>query len=197
MIVFLRHGQTTSNERGLLVGRSDPALTALGERQALALRPLLTRVREVWSSPLARARATAELALPDLVATLQPAFVEVDYGQLEGQPLGAVSLEQWRLLESDHSRPLGDGESLASVDARVHRELEALLADPTSWLHDEHQDLAIVSHVSPIKSAVAWALGVPGAVAWRTRLDNGSLTTVMVRRATPVLVNFNVVPPPG
>ena len=59
MIVLIRHGQTTTNAKGLLVGRSNPELTELGERQARALRPLLGGVQEVWTSPLERARATA------------------------------------------------------------------------------------------------------------------------------------------
>lgn len=194
MIILIRHGQTTTNEKGLLVGRSDPGLTDFGERQSRALVPLLVGVREVWTSPLARARATAALALPGVEATVKESFIEVDYGYLDGQPLNVVSGDQWRTFETDHASALGDGESLASVDARVHAQLDALLADRTSLLHDPEHHLAIVSHVSPIKSALVWALGVPGSVAWRTRLDNGSITTITVRRNTPALVHFNLVP---
>ncbi len=197
MIILVRHGQTTTNAKNLLVGRSDPELTEFGERQARALQPMLADVREVWVSPLRRARATASLAIPRLEATVKPSFIEVDYGHLEGQPLNAVTIDQWHSFETDHSVSLGDGESLASVDARVHAELDALLADRSSLLHEHHHHLAIVSHMSPIKSAMAWALGVHGSVAWRTRLDNGSITTISVRRDTPALVHFNVVPPLG
>jgi hypothetical protein len=31
-------------------------------------------------------------------------------------------------------------------------------------------------------------------VAWRTRLDNGSITTITIRQSTPALVHFNMVP---
>ena len=194
MIFLIRHGQTTTNARGLLVGRSDPALTELGRRQALALVPLLVDVHELWTSPLGRARETAQLALPHLRAQIKDSFVEVDYGALEGEPISAVSADQWQAFETDHEMALGNGESLASVDARVRAELDTLLADPASLLHRTDEHLAIVSHVSPIKSATAWALGVPGSVAWRTRLDNGSITTIGTRRSSPLLVHFNMVP---
>ena len=194
MIILIRHGQTTTNARQLLVGRSDPALTELGERQARALAPLLVGVVEVWTSPLRRARDTAALAVPGVEARVAEAFIEVDYGHLDGQPLSAVTLEQWHLFETDHDVALGEGESLAAVDARVHAQLDALFDDAQGLIHDPDRHLAIVSHVSPIKSAMAWALGVPGSVAWRTRLDNGSLTTIASRRHTPALVHFNVVP---
>ena len=197
MIILIRHGQTTTNAKNLLVGRSDPELTEIGERQARALRPFLTEVQEVWTSPLLRARATAALALPGHEHVIKESFIEVDYGVLDGQPLSIVSIEQWREFENDHEKALGGGESLASVDARVHAVLDELLADPTGLLHQHDQHLAIVSHVSPIKSAMAWALGVPGSVAWRTRLDNGSMTFVAMRHTTPSLVRFNVVPVSG
>lgn len=196
MIILIRHGETTTNARRLLVGRSDPSLTERGERQARALAPYLEGVEEVWTSPLRRARDTAAIALPHLSATVVEAFIEVDYGTLDGQPLSALSEADWRAFEHDHDVAFGGGESLASVDRRVHHELDTLLADRTSLLHAPDRHLAIVSHVSPIKSSVVWALGVAGSTAWRTRLDNGSITSIATRARVPALVHFNLVPAP-
>lgn len=195
VIVFVRHGQTTTNASGLLVGRGDPTLTALGERQARSLGFALESVHEVWTSPLVRARRTAELAWPRLKPIVREEFVEVDYGRWEGRPVNEVTSEQWRALEEHHDLAFEEGESLADVDRRVHGALEELLCDDASYLHRAHEHLAIVSHVSPIKSALTWALGVAGSVAWRTRLHNGSFTTIASRGPTPTLVHFNVVPP--
>jgi broad specificity phosphatase PhoE len=194
VIAFVRHGQSTTNAEGLLVGRGDPHLTELGERQARALAPWLTDVREVWVSPLARARETAALAMPDRPIIVKHSFIELDYGTLEGQSAALMAGEGWRALEFAHDARFGDGESLAAVDERVRAELQQLFEDDSSLLHSSHEHLAIVSHVSPIKSAVAWALGVPGTIAWRMRLENGSLTMVGARGHTPQLIRFNVVP---
>jgi broad specificity phosphatase PhoE len=194
MIILIRHGQTTTNAQRLLVGHSDAELTELGERQARALVPYLADVAEVWVSPLRRTQATAALALPELEPIVKESFIEVSYGALDGQPLSVISAEQWRAFEHDHDVALGGGESLASVDRRVFGELDALLYDKGSLLHSGDHHLAIVSHVSPIKSAAVWALGVSGSVAWRTRLDNGSITTITARGSTPTLVRFNMVP---
>ena len=194
MIIFIRHGQTTSNARRLLVGRSDPDLTELGENQARSLRRALGGVVEVWTSPLVRARRTAELALPHLAAEVKDAFIEIDYGRWEGRSVEDVGVEEWRALRQDHDAAFEAGESLAVVDRRVHAVLDDLLADPTSYLHHPSEHLAIVSHVTPIKSAATWALGVAGSAAWRTRLDNGSLTMIAARDNTPSLVHFNFVP---
>ncbi len=194
VIILVRHGQTTSNAQRLLVGQSDPDLTELGERQAQALVPLLSDVAQAWTSPLRRARRTASLAMPHLEAVVKESFIEVDYGTLDGQPLSVVTGEQWRQFEHEHTMAFGGGESLASVDQRVHAELDAQMADPTSLLHSATHHLCIVTHMSPIKSAMTWALGVPGSAAWRMNLLNGSLTTLTTRSRTPALLNYNVVP---
>jgi len=194
VIALVRHGQSTTNAEGLLVGRSDPHLTELGERQAKALAPWLKDVKEVWVSPLTRAYETAILAMPGRPTFVKESFIELDYGALEGQSAATMAGGEWREMEHQHEMRFGGGESLAAVDERVRAELEALFGDETSLLHSTTEHLAIVSHVSPIKSAVAWALGVPGSIAWRMRLENGSLTMLGSRGHTPQLIRFNVVP---
>jgi broad specificity phosphatase PhoE len=195
VIVLARHGQSTTNAAGLVVGRADPPLSELGKSQARALAGLLGDVATAWSSPLQRARETAALAAPGVAVEVRESFIEVDYGLLEGRPLAEVSASEWRDFETDQMSRRGGGESLRSVDERVHAELDRLMGDPGSLLHQAHRHLLIVTHFSPINSAVAWALGVAGPVTGRTRLDNGSLTTIGVRRGHPALVRFNVVPP--
>ena len=155
---------------------------------------MLEGTAEVWTSPLRRARITASLALPHLVARVNHAFIEVDYGSLDGEPLSSVSHEQWYKFETDHTTAIGGGESSRRSTFACTPSSTRLLGDPASLLHDDLRHLVIVSHVSPIKSALAWALGVPGSVAWRARLDNGSLTTIGTRRGTPRSCSFNVVP---
>lgn len=194
MLIFLRHGQTTTNAQQLLVGRSDPALTELGRAQARALASWLSGVQEVWTSPLQRARETAALAMPALEATVREEFIEVDYGVYDGQSVSLMASDEWRAYFTDHARRFDGGESFADVDARVHPVLAALLDDEDSLVHDPERHLAVVSHVSPIKSALTWALGVEGATHWRTRLDNGSLTMIGARRGQPTLIRFNAVP---
>jgi broad specificity phosphatase PhoE len=194
VIILVRHGQSTTNELGLLVGRSDPPLTELGRRQASALEPWLSDVDEVWVSPLARARETAALALPGREQVVKESFIELDYGDLDGTSVAEMTTQHWRAFEVEHERAFGGGESLADVDKRVHAELDVLFDDDSSLLHAPSSHLVIVSHVSPIKSAVTWALGVPGSTTWRMRLENGSMTVIGVRARVPQLIRYNVVP---
>lgn len=183
MLVLLRHGQATANASGLLLGRSDVPLTRLGERQAEAAGAVLRGARRVVTSPLVRCRRTAEaLGLP---LTVDDRWIELDYGELDGTPLDEVPEELWRSWRSDlRYRPPG-GESLAELDDRVCRACTELAEEA------RETDVVVVSHVSPIKAAVAWALGAEGAAVWRMFLAVASICRVAITPRGPVLHGFN------
>lgn len=90
---YLRHGETESNAARLIAGSLDVALTELGRDQArLAAAALAgTPITAIYSSPLARARTSAEpiaerLRLP---VSIIPEIAERCWGALEGQPQSA------------------------------------------------------------------------------------------------------------
>jgi broad specificity phosphatase PhoE len=49
----------------------------------------------------------------------------------------------------------------------------------------------VVSHVSPIKAAVAWALGVGDEASWRIWVGPASITRIGFAGRTPSLRAFN------
>jgi hypothetical protein len=51
--------------------------------------------------------------------------------------------------------------------------------------------------VSPIKAAVAWALGVPDTVAWRMFVADAAVARVKTGPPAPLLMSFNEVFPSG
>jgi len=52
-------------------------------------------------------------------------------------------------------------------------------------------DLVVVTHVSPIKAAVAWALGVPDESVWRMYCAPASVTEIGTAGPTPSLRSYN------
>lgn len=191
VIYLVRHGQSEANRDGLLVGHLDVALTSQGEAQAQELVGKLGKVVMALSSPLQRARRTGELAVPATSIEVDSAFVEMNYGELEGRPLRDVGATTWRTLQDNHSWRIPGGESMADVDRRVHDRLDALLRDHAEIVSSADENIVIFSHVSPIKSAVAWALGVHGGSAWRMRLDNATITAIGAVAGRPSLLRYN------
>jgi broad specificity phosphatase PhoE len=185
MLILVRHGQTAANAAGLLLGRLDPPLTELGLRQAQALAGAkgVAGARRVVTSPLLRARQTAELLGPPVVA--DDRWIEVDYGRYDGTPLVEVPAAMWAAWRADPSWAPEGGESLAAVGCRVRDACDEL-ADEVAGA-----DVVVVSHVSPIKAAVAWALGTGDEAVWRMFLDLASVCRVGVGPAGPALRTFN------
>ncbi|MGI8627897.1 MAG: histidine phosphatase family protein [Geodermatophilaceae bacterium] len=187
MLVLVRHGQTAANAEGLLLGRADPPLTDLGRRQAQALASAFPSPARVISSPLTRARATAQ-AFGGAVE-IDERWIEMDYGDLDGQQVASVPAGLWRRWRADVAHVPAGGESLAAVGARVRGACQDL-ADAAS-----HDDIIVVSHVSPIKAAIAWALSVGDAVAWRMFVRDAAVARIQIGPDGPVLMSFNEVSP--
>ncbi|MBA2327277.1 MAG: histidine phosphatase family protein [Actinobacteria bacterium] len=183
MIVFVRHGETTPNRQGLLLGRADPALTDRGRRQADELAEWIGAWEPVavLASPLARARETAApiAAAVGCDVEIDDRLIEIDYGEWEARPFAELPpdvVARWR-DDADFAPP--GGESLRVVGKRVAAFCEERL--------DQRVTVA-VSHVSPIKAAVTWGLGVGDELAWRMRLDVASVTRI---GPGPALLSFN------
>lgn len=194
MLVLVRHGEATANAAGLLLGRSDVELTDNGRRQAATLGRELGPVTALITSPLRRAADTAAALGLAVRATADGRWIEVDYGEFEGRPLGDVPAEVWRRWHADPGfRPQG-GESLAEVGVRVRGACAELFAEQGSGARSTEGDVVVVSHVSPIKAAVAWALGGDEALAWRLHLSTGSITRIGWGATGPVLETFNEIP---
>ncbi|MHB1487308.1 MAG: histidine phosphatase family protein [Acidimicrobiales bacterium] len=185
MLILLRHGQTEANASGQYLGRSDPPLTELGRAQARALAPVVAGAARVVSSPLVRATQTAESLNLGIPLDIDDRWVEMDYGLLDRAPLGTIDEEVARRWRRDPDYAPGGGESLAQVSHRVRRACEELTEEAA------RHHVVVVSHVSPIKAAVAWALGVGDEVAWRMFLALASVTRIATNGDGPSLHGFN------
>ena len=186
MLIVVRHGRTTANAEGRLLGRLDPDLDDEGRAQAKAVADWIGPVDRVVSSPLVRALRTAEAF--GVEPEVDERWIELDYGEIDGRRSSEVSAEVWAKLRTDpHWRPPG-GESLAELEVRVAEACHDLLTVAAEL------DVVVVTHVSPIKSVVSWALGGVFEVPWRTRVGQPSITRVSVGPSGPVLQSFNEAP---
>lgn len=186
MLILVRHGRTSLNARSLLQGHIDVPLDDVGRDQARRVAEAVTascEVARVVSSPLQRAKQTADaFGCP---VEVDERFIELNYGEFDGLAMSDVPHDVWRKWRSDENfRPTG-GESLNELDARVHGALVELSVEA------QDRDVVVVSHVSPIKSAVVWALGGDPSMTWRCSLDRASVTRIGFGANGPSLMSFN------
>jgi broad specificity phosphatase PhoE len=192
-IIIVRHGRTEFNAAGRLQGRTDNPLDEVGLAQAEAvatyLAPELLSDTLIVCSPLLRARQTATAIAQGVGASLEidERWIELDYGAFEGLRQSEVPTNVWREWRSDSNFAAPQGESLNQVQQRV--------ADACAELAQrlDGRTAVVVSHVSPIKSAVAWALGVDVSVGWKTQLATASITRLAISANGAALTSFNEV----
>lgn len=193
-VVLVRHGETEWSRARRHTGRTDLELTATGEAQAGALRPLLARQPPdvVLCSPLRRARRTAELA------ALTPYEVdddlrEWDYGDFEGLTSAEIarSVPGWSIWDG----PWPGGETAAQVTARVDRAVQRILREPAG------ARVAVVAHGHLLRSLAARWLGEPLRLGRLLGLDTATVCELGWEHRHRVLRRWNVRPeggaPPG
>jgi probable phosphoglycerate mutase len=196
MLVLVRHGESVANAQGLLLGRIDAALTEHGRQEAAGVTALFRApVVELRSSPLSRARDTASLLGLDVPVQIDERWVEVDYGAFDGQPLRDIPAEVWREWRRDPDYRPPDGETLAEVHQRVAGACKLLFAEAGEGARRTDGDVVVVSHVTPIKAAIAWALGSNALLSWRLHLNTASVTRIGWGTDWPVLWGYNQIAP--
>lgn len=185
-ILLVRHGETTWNREGRYQGRTDIALSDTGQAQVRALgdrlRPVPIAV--ALSSPLSRARTTAEaiLAGRTLSLELDAGLLEISHGAWEGKLATEVERDHaemfgvWRTAPG-RDAPAGPGaETLGDVSDRAWPVLERLC----SRLGPDDTGL-IAAHDAVNRVLLCRILGLPLQQVWKFRQAPATLNVLSGR----------------
>jgi probable phosphoglycerate mutase len=192
LFLLVRHGQTLATGRRLSGRTPGFHLSETGQRQAEALAgrlAALPRVAAVYSSPLERARETAQplARARQLVVRVERDLSELDFGAWTGQSLARLRRRpEWRIVQHHPSGfRFPGGESFAEMQARVTAALARLV--------ERHpgQTVVAVFHGDPIKAAVAHALGLHLDLFQRLVIAPASVTAIAYHRERPVVLTVN------
>ncbi|EFE65875.1 histidine phosphatase family protein [Streptomyces viridosporus] len=191
-LLLARHGETEWSRAGRHTGRTDLPLTPSGEAQAKSLVPLLAgrTFALVLTSPLLRARRTAELA--GLAGAVPEADLrEWDYGGYEGVTTADIRRTRpgWDLW-TDGVPPGPDlpGESVEQVGERADR----VLARVAGAL--DGGDVLLVAHGHLLRVLTARRLGLPPVEGRLFRLETGTLSRLSLEHGRPVIAEWNARP---
>jgi probable phosphoglycerate mutase len=188
-IVIVRHGETTFGAVGRFAGQSDVPLTPHGREQAGAVADRLAALHPaaVWSSPLARCRATAT-SIGRRTRTAVTVVHELTDGELG--PWAGLTADEiaerwpaefaaWR-TDVDVAPP--GGESYSGVRRRAAAVLRRVVE------RHRGQTVVLVTHSVTAKMMLIEALDVPSAAVYRLRVDPASLSMIAVDPAGQTMV---------
>ena len=169
-LYLVRHGETAWSITGQHTGRTDIPLTERGQQAAQGLRAGLKELRftQVFTSPLQRARQSAELAGFDGVAEPDPDLMEWDYGDYEGRRTVDIRAERpgWGLFENG----CPGGETLVEVATRAERVMTRIRALESNVLVFAHRDI--------LRVLIARWIALPALEARRLDLATASVSTL-------------------
>lgn len=176
--LLLRHGQTAMSAARQYSGRSNPALSALGEKQAAAAARRLARtggIDAIVSSPLQRTRQTAEAVAHalNMEVRIVEDLIETDFGLWDGKTFAEAHDQDPELHTkwlSDTSVTPPGGESLQAVNRRVKKARESLQKEYGA------ANILVVSHVTPIKAILRQSLDAGTSFFQKAHLDLASLS---------------------
>lgn len=169
-LYLVRHGETTWSISGQHTGRTDIALTEHGEQAAQTLRARLQDLRfgKVFTSPLQRARQTADLAGFGAPAEPDPDLMEWDYGDYEGRRTVDIRSERpgWGLFEDG----CPGGETLVDIATRADRVIARIRA--------LENDVLVFAHRDILRILIARWIALPALEARRFDLATASVSTL-------------------
>lgn len=193
--MLVRHGETEWSRSGQHTSWTDLPLTEHGEEQARSLTPLLAgrTFALTLTSPLGRARRTAELA-GVTGAEPEPDLREWDYGGYEG--ITTVDIHRTRPewdLWTDGAVPGPEGhpgESPEQIGARVDR----VLARVEKALEADSSDVLLVAHGHVLRVLTARRLGLPPGEGRLFQLATGTVSRLSTEHGRPVIAEWNRLP---
>ncbi|MFC9792993.1 histidine phosphatase family protein [Streptomyces sp. NPDC127584] len=196
-LILIRHGETEWSATGRHTGRTDLPLTPEGEAEARTLAPYVAGRTPafVLTSPLRRARHTAELAgLGN--AEVDGDLQEWDYGGYEGLTTAHIheSRPGWSLWE-DGVAPYADGRPGETAED-VGRRADRVLARVAPRLAASEEDGVLVAHAHLLRVLTARYLGLPPSEGRLFLLATARIGRLSTEHGLPVVSGWNQRPVP-
>lgn len=184
---LIRHGEPVAEARGRCYGSTNFGLSEDG-RSAMALAAEYLKdeqIAAVYSSPLLRARESAEIvaargSVPvELVSDLR----ELDFGEYEGLTYDEIAARhpdvyrEW--MHAPTSVRFPNGECFDELRMRVLSAFQNILRERAGLT------IAIVSHGGVNRALLAWALQIPDSSVFRLAQDYAAINLLTVSDGVP------------
>lgn len=191
-LVLIRHGETAANVELRWQGHSDWPLNPAGEEQATTLAHDLPTLEAVYSSPLRRARTTAEVIarVQGLDVKVDDELKEIGFGGWENMTTHEIADADptgWeRLMAEEDLARGGTGETFRGVRDRMTRTLGAIAGAHRGGV------VGVVSHGGATRAFAVGLLGLEFPARHRIRsLGNTAVARIVYSRRGAVIAAWN------
>jgi probable phosphoglycerate mutase len=192
-LVLVRHGETDWSASGRHTGSTDIFLSERGREiaRSLAARLAGRAFQAVWTSPLARAKETAELAGFGARAESRLELVEWRYGEHEGRTTAEIRVERpgWTVWNGGNP----GGETVEEVGTRADRVIAkaGALSNEADASGRAPGDVLVFSHGHFLRILAARWIGLPAKEGGRFTLATGAVCVLGWERETTAIELWN------
>lgn len=181
ILYLIRHGETGGNSEGRFQGIVDNPLNETGIRQAqmLGMAFSLSKIDKIYTSPLKRARQTAQIiaemyGMDKLTPVVEEGLTEMNGGVLEGRKFSELAKEYPDVIEAMQTHPAAmvcpQGESMREVSERMVGTIDRMVTQ------NKGKVLLAVSHGIAISSYIHFASGKPFEEMTNGMIANASVS---------------------
>lgn len=184
-VYFIRHGESTSNERNIFAGVLDVGLTAFGKLQArragLDLKKKGIKFDAVYVSHMRRARQTCEIALdvsqalksPDTPIQIDHRISERSFGIFAGRNLNLLRLvlgyEGFEEMLHSHNEAPPAGEKIGQIYTRAGNFYEERVVPHLQ----RGENVLVVCHQYVLEPLALYLSNLPPSAYHHLKLPNG------------------------
>ena len=183
-IYFIRHGETDWNRKRKIQGQADIPLNDTGRKQAEAAAIWLRNVMfdAIFSSPLARARETAEIIRNgrDIPVYIDERLIEIAYGSCEGMSLRLIHACPFLRLHTYFEKPQNyippkGGESIQELKARCRSFLEERILP----MEEVYGSVMVACHGALIRAMIGVVASLSDDDFWKGKAQGNCAVTTM------------------
>ena len=185
-VFLVRHGRTGWNKEQIFRGTKDVPLDEVGRAEARLVGERLKGegIRAVYSSPLSRARETAQAiaGFHNVEVQCLDGLSDLHFGEWEGLSLKEVRkqypdlYQEW--LKQPHHVIFPGGEGLDAVTSRAKKAVEEIIE------RYPKEGVALVSHRVVLKTLICALLGLDNSHFWNIAQDTTAINCFHHRNET-------------
>ena len=197
-IIFLRHGQAKNNTDRILAGRTEGfPLTETGIKQAQHTAELLEHmnVSAIYSSPIERARHTAEIVGQhnSLDVSIDERLIELDMGKFTGMHYDQIFNNHGNVFMKFYN---GDLE-IAHNGVETFDQVKNRVLGIVDHVLEKHPDenVVLVTHMDPIKAMLSTIVDLSPTNLFELIIANASLNLFREKDRKFSLSGINVMHP--
>ena len=197
-IIFLRHGQAKNNTDRILAGRTEGIpLTDAGIKQAEHTAELLQHmnISAIYSSPIQRAKHTAEIAGKHNSVDIQidERLIELDMGKFTGMPYDEIINSHGNVFMKFYNGEL----EIAHNGVETFSDVKKRVLSIVDHVIENHPDenVVLVTHMDPIKAMLSTIVDLSPTNLFELIIANASLNIFRENEQKFSLSGLNVMHP--